>query len=104
MCVCASPLLPSCLKFRAEVNLPQPLHHTRHPPPPLPPPALQANNAVVREWGERRQEEKLYNHVDLVQLLDIVDMDAGTQVAGGRGYYLMREGVLFNQVCGCGRM
>lgn len=57
----------------------------------------EANNAVVREWGERRQEEKLYNHVDLVQLLDIVDMDAGTQVAGGRGYYLMREGVLFNQ-------
>lgn len=57
----------------------------------------EANNAVVREWGERRQEEKLYNHVDLVQLLDIVDMEAGTTVAGGRGYYLMREGVLLNQ-------
>ena len=39
------------------------------------------------------------------QLLDIVDMEAGTQVAGARGYYLKREGVLLNQVwgwaCGC---
>ncbi len=32
-----------------------------------------------------------------MQLLDIVDMEAGTTVAGGRGYYLTREGVLLNQ-------
>ncbi|KAF8063832.1 Serine--tRNA ligase [Scenedesmus sp. PABB004] len=55
------------------------------------------NNAVVRTWGEPRQEEKLYNHVDLVQLLDIVDLEAGTSVAGGRGYYLTNEGPLLNQ-------
>jgi seryl-tRNA synthetase len=36
----------------------------------------------------------------VVQLLDIVDLEAGTQVAGGRGYYLKREGVLLNQVRG----
>lgn len=40
---------------------------------------------VVRTFGEPRQEEKLYNHVDLVQLLDIVDLEAGTAVAGEPG-------------------
>lgn len=43
---------------------------------------LQDNNAIVREFGQPRQEEKLYNHVDLVQLLDIVNLEAGTSVAG----------------------
>lgn len=57
----------------------------------------EANNTVVREWGTARQEEGLRNHVDLVQMLDIVNMEAGTAVAGGRGYYLMREGPLLNQ-------
>ncbi len=51
----------------------------------------------MREWGTCRQEEKLYNHVDLVQLLDIVNLEAGSAVAGGRGYYLTKEGVLLNQ-------
>jgi hypothetical protein len=37
---------------------------------------------VVKEFGERRQDEKLYNHVDLVQLLDIADLEAGALVAG----------------------
>ena len=45
-------------------------------------------------------EEKLYNHVDLVGLLGIVDLEAGQTVAGGRGYYLINEGVLLNQVRG----
>ncbi|EFN57228.1 hypothetical protein CHLNCDRAFT_56101 [Chlorella variabilis] len=35
------------------------------------------NNAVVKEFGERRQEEGLLNHVDLVLLLDIADLEAG---------------------------
>ncbi|KAL4434096.1 hypothetical protein ABPG75_000537 [Micractinium tetrahymenae] len=58
------------------------------------------NNVVVKEHGERRglgAGEKLHNHVDLVQLLDIVDLEAGAAVAGNRGYYLKREGVLLNQ-------
>ena len=37
---------------------------------------------VVKEHGTPRTEEKLYNHVDLVQLLDIVDLEKGTVVAG----------------------
>lgn len=64
------------------------------------------NNTVVKETGVRRNlgeaeggagQEKLYNHVDLVGLLDIVDLEAGTEVAGSRGYYLKGEGVLLNQ-------
>ena len=45
--------------------------------------AVQANNAVVKTFGEPRQEQKLYNHVDLVQLLDFVDLEKGTETAGG---------------------
>ena len=45
-------------------------------------------------------EDKLYNHVDLVSLLGIVDLEAGQTVAGGRGFYLLNEGVLLNQVWG----
>lgn len=55
------------------------------------------NNAVVKEFGERRQEEGLLNHVDLVLLLDIADLEAGAAVAGNRGYYLKGAGVLLNQ-------
>jgi len=54
------------------------------------------NNAVVSEVGEPRQDAR-YNHVDLVQLLDIVDLEAGVAVAGGRGFYLKGEGCLLNQ-------
>ena len=37
---------------------------------------------VVKTEGHLREEPELYNHVDLVQLLDIVDLEAGTMVAG----------------------
>lgn len=57
----------------------------------------EANNVIVKTWGNKREDEKLYNHVDLVQLLDIVDLENGTAVAGGRGYYLKGAGVLLNQ-------
>ncbi|XP_008809578.2 serine--tRNA ligase-like [Phoenix dactylifera] len=56
----------------------------------------EANNEVIRTWGERRMEGKLRNHVDLVKLLDIVDAEKGADVAGGRGFYLKGEGVLLN--------
>jgi seryl-tRNA synthetase len=58
------------------------------------------NNVVVRQVGELRkpkENEKLYNHVDLVQLLDIAELERGSSVAGNRGYYLTKEGVLLNQ-------
>eukprot|EP00884_Botryococcus_braunii_P008117 jgi/Botrbrau1/17306/Bobra.0015s0059.1 len=56
----------------------------------------EANNVVVKTHGELR-DGATYNHVDLVQLLDIVDLEAGSAVAGGRGFFLRREGVLLNQ-------
>ena len=56
------------------------------------------DNVVVRTWGEPRDKVRApYNHVDLVHMLGIVDLEAGAAVAGGRGYYLMDEGVLLNQ-------
>lgn len=44
---------------------------------------LQADNVVVRKWGALRDEPDLRNHVDLVTMLDIADLDRGTIVAGG---------------------
>ena len=44
---------------------------------------LQANNVIVKKSPHpAREEEGLISHVDLVQLLDIVDLEAGTTVAG----------------------
>ncbi|OVA05496.1 Aminoacyl-tRNA synthetase [Macleaya cordata] len=57
----------------------------------------EANNAVVRSWGEKRMEPKLKNHVELVELLGIADLKKGANVAGGRGYYLKGAGILLNQ-------
>eukprot|EP00201_Polytomella_parva_P013922 CAMPEP_0175051398 /NCGR_PEP_ID=MMETSP0052_2-20121109/7774_1 /TAXON_ID=51329 ORGANISM="Polytomella parva, Strain SAG 63-3" /NCGR_SAMPLE_ID=MMETSP0052_2 /ASSEMBLY_ACC=CAM_ASM_000194 /LENGTH=445 /DNA_ID=CAMNT_0016315671 /DNA_START=44 /DNA_END=1381 /DNA_ORIENTATION=- len=57
----------------------------------------ETNNQIVRTFGTPRAEEKLHNHVDLIHLLDIVNLEAGQEVAGGRGYYLTNEGVLLNQ-------
>ncbi|XP_050892933.1 serine--tRNA ligase isoform X2 [Lathyrus oleraceus] len=57
----------------------------------------EANNAVVRTWGEKRVEPKLKNHVDLVDLLGIANLKKGADVAGGRGFYLIGDGVLLNQ-------
>ncbi|KAL2344081.1 hypothetical protein Fmac_005366 [Flemingia macrophylla] len=57
----------------------------------------EANNVVVRSWGEKRVEPKLKNHVDLVELLEIADTNKGDDVAGGRGFYLKGDGVRLNQ-------
>ncbi|KNA19955.1 hypothetical protein SOVF_056730 isoform A [Spinacia oleracea] len=37
----------------------------------------EADNAVIRTWGEKRTESKLKNHVELVELLGIVDTKKG---------------------------
>ncbi|CAN6449456.1 unnamed protein product [Victoria cruziana] len=55
------------------------------------------NNQVIRTWGEKRTDVKLKNHVELVQLLGIADLNKGADVAGGRGFYLKGAGVLLNQ-------
>ncbi|KAI5656660.1 hypothetical protein M9H77_25453 [Catharanthus roseus] len=57
----------------------------------------EANNAVIRTWGEKRSEPKLKNHVELVELLGIADTKKGANVAGGRGFYLKGDGVRLNQ-------
>lgn len=58
----------------------------------------EADNVTVRTWGAAGAAPgKGHNHVALVQLLDIADVDAGAAVAGSRGYFLKREGVLLNQ-------
>ncbi|KAL7170640.1 hypothetical protein ACSBR2_035508 [Camellia fascicularis] len=57
----------------------------------------EANNAIIRSWGEKRLEPKLKNHVDLVELLGIADIKKGANVAGGRGFYLKGDGVRLNQ-------
>ncbi|KAJ0013563.1 hypothetical protein Pint_19897 [Pistacia integerrima] len=56
----------------------------------------EANNAVIRTWGEKRLEPKLKNHVELVELLGIADLKKGADVAGGRGFYLKGDGVRLN--------
>ncbi|KAM4116072.1 hypothetical protein ACJW30_02G023100 [Castanea mollissima] len=53
----------------------------------------EANNAVIRCWGEKRMEPNLRNHVELMELTGIAD----TRKAGGRGYFLKGMGVLLNQ-------
>ncbi|KAJ8529482.1 hypothetical protein K7X08_036317 [Anisodus acutangulus] len=57
----------------------------------------EANNAIIRSWGEKRTEKGLKNHVDLVEALGIADITKGANVAGGRGYYLKGAGVRLNQ-------
>lgn len=42
----------------------------------------QADNTVVRTWGQPGEEADLHNHVDLVEMLDIVDLDKGVSIAG----------------------
>ncbi|KAH7861067.1 hypothetical protein Vadar_021262 [Vaccinium darrowii] len=57
----------------------------------------EANNTIIRSWGQKRVEPKLRNHVELVELLGIADTKKGANVAGGRGYYLKGDGVRLNQ-------
>ena len=66
--------------------------------PSVPVSADEANNAVVRTWGDAGPPPGAgHNHVTLVNLLDIADTEAGAAVAGSRGYFLKGEGVLLNQ-------
>ncbi|KAF7154756.1 hypothetical protein RHSIM_Rhsim01G0058000 [Rhododendron simsii] len=57
----------------------------------------EANNVIIRSWGQKRVEPKLKNHVELVELLGIADTKKGANVAGGRGFYLKGDGVRLNQ-------
>lgn len=50
---------------------------------------------TVREWGEKRAFSFApKDHVDLMQALDLVDLEAGAKVAGHGFYFLKNEGAL----------
>ncbi|XP_015073090.1 serine--tRNA ligase-like isoform X1 [Solanum pennellii] len=57
----------------------------------------EANNVIVRTWGDKQTEKGLKSHVDLVKTLGMADLTKGANVAGGRGYYLKGAGVRLNQ-------
>ena len=64
----------------------------------------EANNEVVRTWGNPRKDiiadgselGKLRHH-EIMQCLNMLEMERGSRVAGHRGYYLKGLGVQLNQ-------
>ena len=63
------------------------------------PPRPQADNRVMEEVGAHRPREPwMLSHPELLTRLGIVDLEAGVAAAGGRGYYLLGQGVMLNQV------
>ena len=65
----------------------------------IPPFLVQAQNLVLREAGTRSAPEPwMRSHPELLTMLGIVNLEAGQAAAGGRGYYLLGQGVLLNQV------
>ena len=46
--------------------------------------------------GDVKQEKK-YSHVDLIQMVDGVDLERGSKVAGNRGYFLKGPLVFLEQ-------
>jgi seryl-tRNA synthetase len=53
------------------------------------------DNKVIRVFGEKPQFSfKPKDHVDLIQLLDLADLEAGSRVTGQRFYFLKNEGAL----------
>jgi seryl-tRNA synthetase len=55
-----------------------------------------ADNAVVRMVGDVTLDRK-YSHVDLIQMIDGVDLERGSKVAGNRGYFLKGPLVFLEQ-------
>jgi seryl-tRNA synthetase len=54
----------------------------------------ESGNVVVRRWGEPRQFDfKPRDHVEIGQMLDIIDIERAVKVAGTRSYYLKNEAV-----------
>jgi seryl-tRNA synthetase len=52
-------------------------------------------NRTVRTWGEKRAFDfKPRDHVELMESLDLVDLEAGARVAGHGFYFLKNEAVL----------
>lgn len=55
----------------------------------------ESDNKILREVGEPRQFSfKARDHVELSKVLDLIDFERGSKVAGADFYYLKNEGVL----------
>lgn len=53
------------------------------------------NNVEVRRWGEVKNFNfQPKDHIELGEILDIIDIPRGVKIAGTRNYYLKNEGVL----------
>jgi seryl-tRNA synthetase len=57
--------------------------------------ATDADNVVLRTWGDIPQFDfPLRDHVELGELLDIIDIPRGVKIAGSRSYFLKNAGAL----------
>jgi seryl-tRNA synthetase len=55
---------------------------------------LDSDNKTIKHWGEpTRFSFKPKDHVELGELLDILDFESGTKVSGTKFYFLKNEGV-----------
>ena len=53
----------------------------------------EADNKEVKIWGEiPKLDFKVKDHIELMEKLDLADFEAGSKVAGFRGYFLKNEG------------
>jgi len=53
----------------------------------------EADNKEVKKWGEiPKLDFKVKDHIELMEKLDLADFEAGSKVAGFRGYFLKNEG------------
>jgi seryl-tRNA synthetase len=60
--------------------------------------ATDADNVVLRTWGALPQFDFVpRDHVELGELLDIIDIPRGVKIAGARTYFLKNAGVLLEQ-------
>lgn len=56
-----------------------------------------SSNRELSRWGEiPKFDFKIRDHVEIGKLLDILDLEQGTKVAGFRGYYLKNEGSILH--------
>lgn len=57
-----------------------------------------SENEIIRKFGEPTTFSfKPRDHVELGQMLDIIDIERATKISGSRFYYLKNEGVLLEQ-------
>jgi len=56
----------------------------------------EANNGIVRTFGEFKTSPDLKHHHELLLMIDGFDMGRGAGVAGHRGYFLKAVGVMLN--------